>query len=137
MLLGFPTDVCTAPWLLLANVGVVSATLAIEAGRGGEQPPTTVVEGHDGVADVIEDAIEDGIEVAAGGIRGSGSRDRGPMQQQSVMPARSIGGFSAGFSVSRSRESLSRFRRCSCESSPELAGGRLSWNRNHTADLAS
>jgi len=70
-------------------------------------------------------------EEITGGTRGSGRRDRGPMQQQSAMlAARSIGGFSVtDFSVSRSRESLScefRFRRRSCDSSLESTGGRLS-----------
>jgi len=93
-----------------------------------------MTEGHDD--DDVEDdgaAVAKDEEETIGGIRGSGSRDRGPMQQQSTIPAaRSIGGFSAaGFSVSRSRESLSRefrFRRLSCDSSLELAGGRLSCN---------
>jgi len=90
------------------------------------------IEGHDDDAEAavaIEDIVEE--EEIAGGIRGSGRRDRGPMQQHSVMLAvRSIGGFSAtDLSVNRSRESLSRefrFRRPSCDSSLELIGGRLS-----------
>lgn len=96
------------------------------------------IEGHD-AEDADDDDADDAAvvieDMIAGGIRGSGRRDRGPMQQQSAMlAARSIGGFSVtGLSVSRSRESLSRefrFRRRSCDSSLELtAGGRFSWNR--------
>lgn len=151
----FPTDICSIPRLLLefTNVGCADVVVGVVSVAGCSTPATRLFEdvGGPGKGDCpqltpppppptpptppppVTHGEDETAIVVDGGTLGNGRRERGPMQQQSVMLVLSsrLAEFSGHRSVSLSRESLSLellFRRLSCDSSREFNGGRLSWN---------